>query len=65
MRSSVLLDGVRVGAGVTLENVLADTGADISAGAHGAAGAVTLIDGTGAVAATEEFDRGAVLPRGH
>ena len=64
VRDSVLLDGVRVSAGATLHNVVADTGAEIPGGEHGSAGCVTLIDETGAVWTTEEFDRGAVLPRG-
>ncbi|MGQ1796784.1 glucose-1-phosphate adenylyltransferase family protein [Kocuria oceani] len=64
VRHSVLLDGVRVAAGARLENVVADVGAAIPAGAHGNPGAVTLIDGAGAVSVTEEFDRRAVLPRG-
>jgi glucose-1-phosphate adenylyltransferase len=64
VRNCVLLDRVRVGPGVVLENVIADVGAEVTEGEHGAAGAVTLVDDTGAVSATEEFDRGAVLPRG-
>ena len=64
VRHCVLLDRVHVGPGAVLENVVADVGADVAAGEHGAEGAVTLIDDTGAVSATEEFDRGAVLPRG-
>lgn len=63
VRGSVLLDDVRVAAGVTLENVVADVGAEIRTGRHGGPGAVTLIDETGAVSATEDFDRGATLPR--
>ncbi|MFF0942929.1 glucose-1-phosphate adenylyltransferase family protein [Kocuria sp. CPCC 205300] len=64
VRHSVLLDGVRVAAGATLENVVADMGAEIPAGQYGGPGAVTLIDETGAVSATEEFDRSASLPGG-
>ncbi len=64
VRGCVLLDRVRVRAGAVLENVVADVGADIPAGEHGTAGAVTLVDDSGAVATTEEFDRGAVLPCG-
>jgi glucose-1-phosphate adenylyltransferase len=64
VRHSVLLDGVRVAAGASLENVVADMGAEIPAGEHGGPGAVTLIDETGAVSATEEFDRSARLPGG-
>lgn len=64
VRHSVLLDGVHVPAGAVLENVIADVGARIAPGLHGSAGAVTLIDATGAVRAAEEFDRDAVLPEG-
>ncbi|MEX5235412.1 glucose-1-phosphate adenylyltransferase family protein [Kocuria arenosa] len=65
VRGSVLLDGVRVGPGVTLENVVADAGADISGGSRrGSAKGVTLIDEDGKVRTTEEFDRRAVLPSG-
>ncbi len=64
VRHSVLLDGVRVAAGARLENVVADMGAGIPAGTHGGPGAVTLLDGSGALSVTEEFDRRAVLPRG-
>ena len=64
VRHSVLLDGVRVPAGAHLENVVADVGAGIPAGVHGGPGAVTLLDGSGAVSVTEEFDRRAALPGG-
>ena len=64
VRHCVLLDGVHVPAGAVLVNVVADAGARVPAGEHGRAGAVTLLDGTGTVASVEDFDRGAVLPRG-
>jgi glucose-1-phosphate adenylyltransferase len=65
VRHCVLLDGVRVAAGVELENVIADVGARISGGnRRGAAGSVTLIGADGLVSTAEEFDRRAVLPQG-
>lgn len=65
VRHSVLLDGVHVGPGVVLENVIADVGADITGGSQrGTADAVTLIDGDGLVHVAEKFDRSATLPRG-
>lgn len=65
VRHSVLLDGVRVGPGVVLENVVADVGADISGGSRrGTQSAVTLIGADGTVSTTEDFDRSAVLPDG-
>ena len=65
MRHSVLLDGVRVGAGVQLENVIVDAGAEIAGGSkRGTAEAVTLIGADGRVAVTERFDRSATLPSG-
>ncbi|GEO94025.1 glucose-1-phosphate adenylyltransferase family protein [Kocuria turfanensis] len=64
VRHSVLLDGVRVPAGAHLENVVADVGAGVPAGVHGGPGAVTLLDGSGAVSVTEEFDRRSALPGG-
>ena len=60
-----LLDGVRVGAGVQLENVIVDAGAEIAGGSkRGTAEAVTLIGADGRVAVTERFDRSATLPSG-
>ncbi|WP_372697476.1 glucose-1-phosphate adenylyltransferase family protein [Arthrobacter sp. JSM 101049] len=65
VRHSVLLDGVHVGPGVILENVVADAGADISGGnRRGTEGAVTLIGADGLVSTTEDFDRTATLPDG-
>jgi glucose-1-phosphate adenylyltransferase len=64
VRNSVLLDGVHVAAGVTLDNVVADVGARITAGRHGTEAGVTLIDDTGAVSTTEEFEFSAALPQG-
>ncbi|KLU09020.1 glucose-1-phosphate adenylyltransferase family protein [Kocuria sp. SM24M-10] len=66
VRHSVLLDGVRVGPGVSLVNVVADVGAQITGGSRrGSAAGVTLIGADGAVATTEDFDRSAQLPAGH
>lgn len=65
VRNSVLLDGVRVGPGVELENVIVDMGAQIRGGSkRGTAEAVTLIGADGLVSATEPFDRGSSLPSG-
>lgn len=65
VRNSVLLDGVHVGSGVVLENVIADVGAQITGGQkRGTANGVTLIGEDGLVAVAEDFDRSAVLPRG-
>ena len=65
VRNSVLLDGVYVGAGVSLVNVVADVGAQITGGSRrGSDKGVTLIGEDGVVATTEDFDRSAVLPAG-
>lgn len=65
VRNSVLLDGVRVGAGVQLENVIADVRAEITGGSQRGSGrGVTLIGADGLVATTENFDRSAVMPHG-
>lgn len=65
VRDSVLLDGVRVGPGVTLVNVVADMGADITGGGRrGSEQGITLIGEDGEVRVTEDFDRSAVLPDG-
>ena len=65
-RYVLLLDGVRVGPGVSLVNVVADVGAQISGGSRrGSDSGVTLIGEDGAVAATEDFDRSARLPAGY
>lgn len=65
VRDSVLLDGVRVGPGVSLVNVVADVGAQITGGSRrGSGNGVTLIGEDGVVATTEDFDRSAVLPVG-
>ncbi|THE18967.1 glucose-1-phosphate adenylyltransferase family protein [Kocuria rosea] len=65
VRNCVLLDGVRVGPGVSLLNVVADVGAEISGGSRrGSPAGVTLIGEDGTVATTEDFDRSAVLPAG-
>ena len=65
VRNCVLLDGVRVGPGVSLLNVVADVGAEISGGSRrGSPAGVTLIGEDGTVATTDDFDRSAVLPAG-
>ncbi|CAL8898578.1 glucose-1-phosphate adenylyltransferase family protein [Kocuria varians] len=64
VRNCVLLDGVHVGSGVELLNVVADTGAHITGGSRrGSSRHVTVIDRTGAVAEREPFDASAALPR--
>ncbi|MBK8447311.1 MAG: NTP transferase domain-containing protein [Micropruina sp.] len=55
VRDSVLLDGVQVGAGVVLDQVIVDTGASITAGSYGRRGAITLLDRFGAVDSTEDL----------
>jgi glucose-1-phosphate adenylyltransferase len=65
VRGSVLLDGVHVGPGVVLENVVADIGARIVGGnKRGSDRGITLIDDTGSVRPVEPFDDAAVLPTG-
>ena len=65
VRNCVLLDGVHVGPGVELENVIVDAEAEIRGGSkRGTAEAVTLIGADGRVAVTERFDRSAALPSG-
>ena len=64
MRNSVLLDGVHVGSGVELVNVVADNGARITGGSQrGSSQHVTVIDGSGTVAERDPFDTSATLPR--
>lgn len=63
--NSVLLDDVRVGPGVVLENVIADVGAQITGGnRRGSVEAVTLIGDDGLVSTSEPFDPAEALPRG-
>ena len=64
VRHCVLLDRVHVAAGVVLENVIADMGAEIASGTYGTPDGITLIDEDGRVRTTEEFDRDAALPEG-
>lgn len=65
VKNCVLLDDVHVHAGVSLENVIADIGAEISGGnRRGNATSVTLIGEDGLVATAEDFDRDALLPQG-
>lgn len=65
VRNCVLLDGVHVGPGIELENVIVDAEAEIRGGSkRGTAEAVTLIGADGRVAVTERFDRSAALPSG-
>lgn len=60
---SVLLDGVRIGAGVTLTNCIVDVGAQVSGGSvRGSADTVTVIAGDGRVHTREPLDPGAALP---
>lgn len=64
VRNCVLLDGVHVGSGVELVNVVADAGAHVSGGSRrGSSQHVTVIDRSGAVADREPFDTSAALPR--
>ena len=63
VRDSVLLDGVRIGAGVTLTNCIVDVGAQVSGGSvRGSADTVTVIAGDGRVHTREPLDPGAALP---
>ena len=64
VRHCVLLDRVHVAAGVVLENVIADMGAEIASGTYGTPDGITLIDEDGRVRTMEEFDRDAALPEG-
>ncbi|NHU85427.1 NTP transferase domain-containing protein [Kocuria sp. JC486] len=62
--NSVLLDDVRVGPGVVLENVIVDVGAQITGGnRRGNAQSVTLIDDQGLVSTSEPLDPAEALPR--
>ena len=64
VRNCVLLDGVHVGSGVELLNVVADSDARITGGSRrGSPQHVTVIDRHGVVSEREPFDTSAVLPR--
>ena len=64
VRNCVLLDGVHVGSGVELLNVVADSDAHITGGSRrGSPQHVTVIDRHGVVSEREPFDTSAVLPR--
>ncbi|WP_040161077.1 glucose-1-phosphate adenylyltransferase family protein [Nigerium massiliense] len=59
----VLLDGVRVGAGVELTNCIVDEGAHLDrAGVRGSDDRITLIGPDGLIADRVPFDRGLALP---
>lgn len=65
VRDSVLLDGVRVSAGVELRNCVVDIGATVSGGStRGSEGVITLINSDGVIDRRETMNTEATLPRG-
>lgn len=61
---SVVLDDAVIRAGARVENTIVDVDAVVEAGDYGTATSLTVIDGSGAVAQTDDLDRSQALPRG-
>ena len=62
--NSVVLDGAVIQAGARVENTIVDADAVVDAGVYGSATSLTIIDGSGDVAQTDDLDRSQALPRG-
>ena len=66
VRDSVVLDGARIGPGVSLVNCIVDMRADVSGGSQrGSEDAVTLIGADGLVHTRQSLDPQATLPQGY